>query len=239
MDFKNSYEDQTRAEAYATLEFSGTYYLAFRDLPQIISKYSNGTKALDFGCGAGRSTRFLKDLGYNTVGVDISQDMINQAIERNETGKYILVGDGNLNELKDNSYDVILSAFTFDNIPTRKKKINLFSEMRRVLKKDGVLINLVSSPDIYLNEWSSFTTKMFDENKTAKCGDIVRTMMKDVEDKRPIDDVLWPDKDYKDVYKKAQLELVDTFKPLANENEDYDWVNETKIAPWVIYVLKK
>ncbi|MFI5110059.1 MAG: hypothetical protein ACHP9S_10750 [Terriglobales bacterium] len=27
-----------------------------------------GTKALDFGCGAGRSTRFLRKLGFNATG---------------------------------------------------------------------------------------------------------------------------------------------------------------------------
>ena len=31
--FGNVYEDEERARAYATLQFPGTYYLAFRDLP--------------------------------------------------------------------------------------------------------------------------------------------------------------------------------------------------------------
>ena len=35
--FGNVYEDEERARAYATLEFPGTYYLAFRDLPAIDS----------------------------------------------------------------------------------------------------------------------------------------------------------------------------------------------------------
>jgi len=29
-----------------------------------------GRKAVDFGCGAGRSTRFLRTLGFDAVGVD-------------------------------------------------------------------------------------------------------------------------------------------------------------------------
>jgi hypothetical protein len=33
--------------------------------------------------------------------------------------------------------------------------------------------------------------------------------------------------------------LIKTYKPLGKENEPYEWVNETTIAPWVIYVLKK
>ena len=53
-----------------------------------------------------------------------------------------------------------------------------------------------------------------------------------------MEDVIWPDKDYRETYKRAELKLIKTYKPLAKEDEPYEWVNETKIAPWVIYVLK-
>jgi len=38
---------------------------------------------------------------------------------------------------------------------------------------------------------------------------------------------------------KAGLGIVETYKPLARNNEPYKWVNETRIAPWTIYVLRK
>ena len=69
MDFINCYDDVSRADAYATLEFANTYYLAYRDLPAIMSEHVTGTKVLDFGCGAGRSTRSLRKLGFNVTGV--------------------------------------------------------------------------------------------------------------------------------------------------------------------------
>ena len=55
--FANVYEDDARAHAYAGLDFPGTYWLAFRDLPAILARHATGRRALDFGCGAGRSTR--------------------------------------------------------------------------------------------------------------------------------------------------------------------------------------
>jgi hypothetical protein len=97
---------------------------------------------------------------------------------------------------------------------------------------------LVSSPEIYTHEWASFSTKDFPENRCAKSGDKVRIIQTDLDDKRPVEDVVWTDECYQKVFEKAGLELVKTYRPLAREDEPYGWVNETRIAPWVIYVLK-
>jgi ubiquinone/menaquinone biosynthesis C-methylase UbiE len=238
MGFSNSYQDRKRAKAYSKLEFPGTYYLAYRDLPAIISKYVRGTKALDFGCGTGRSTRFLQRMGFKVIGVDISREMLKKAMEIAPQGDYRLISECDLTQLEDSTFDLILSAFTFDNIPTMEKKVNNFREITRTLSSEGVIINLVSSPDIYRNEWASFSTKDFPENKQAKVGDRVRIIQLDTEDKRPVEDIMWADEDYRRVYAKANLRLIETYRPLAKLYEPYDWVNETKIAPWVIYVLR-
>src|SRR6266700_3987316 len=116
--FGNVYADEERARAYATLQFPGTYYLAFRDLPALIRRYNHGRRALDFGCGTGRSTRFLRNLGL----------------------------------------EVILAAFTFDNIPTDEAKADALRGLRTLLASDGSLFLVVSSPAIYVNEWASFST---------------------------------------------------------------------------------
>ena len=239
MEFSNSYEDAKRAEAYAKLEFPGTYYLAYRDLPQIIFKHIKGKKAIDFGCGTGRSTRFLRQLGFETIGVDISADMIEKARQIDPQDDYRLVEDGDLSQFKTRTNDLVLSVFTFDNIPTMQKKVRNFTEIRRLLKDEGVVISLVSSPEIYVHEWASFSTKDFPENNQAKSGDKVRIIITAVEDKRPVEDIVWTDECYREVYEKAELSLVETCKPLGKKDEPYRWVNETRIAPWVIYVLKK
>ncbi|HLF19264.1 MAG TPA: class I SAM-dependent methyltransferase [Bacteroidota bacterium] len=239
MKFRNTYADAGFANAYAALEFKNTYYLAYRDLPEIISKHVRGKKALDFGCGAGRSTRFLRKLGLEVVGVDISEQMLKKARELDLKGNYHLTEEGDFNQFPTETFDMALSAFTFDNIPTMKKKIRIFRELGRVLKPEGRFINLVSSPEIYTHEWASFSTKDFPENKNARCGETVRIINTDVNDNRPVEDIIWPDGDYRKVHAEARLEIEQTYKPLAKGDEPYRWVNETQIAPWVIYVLRK
>ena len=239
MEFENVYDDLRRAEAYARLEFPGTYYLAYRDLPEIISKHIHGINAFDFGCGTGRSTRFLRKMGFNITGVDISEDMLKQARSKDRSGDYHKVNDADLNRFNDDTFDLVLSAFTFDNIPSKKKKIENLRELKRLLKPDGIIINLVSSPDIYIHEWASFSTRDFPENRRVKSGDKVRIVMTDVEDQRPVEDILWSDDAYREIYNLTGLIIADVHRPLAKPDEPFDWVNETRIAPWVIYVLAK
>jgi ubiquinone/menaquinone biosynthesis C-methylase UbiE len=238
MVFSNVYDDSKRAESYAKLEFPGTYYLAYRDLPEIITQNVSGRNAVDFGCGTGRSTRFLGRLGFETIGVDISEAMVKKAKEIDPKGDYRLIHEDDFSQFKHQTCDLVLFAFTFDNIPTMDKKLRLLREMRRVLKRDGRMIVLVSSPEMYTHEWASFSTKDFPANRYAKNGDKVRIIMTDVEDKRPVEDILWTDEYYRETFKRAELVLVQMQKPLAKESEPYEWVNETRIAPWVIYVLK-
>ncbi len=238
MEFSNSYEDQKRADAYAKLEFPGTYYLAFRDIPEIVARHTTGKRALDFGCGTGRSTRFLKKHGYDAIGVDISAEMLAKARAFDPDGDYRLVGDNGLQAFPPNSLDVVLSMFTFDNIPTVEKRVSLFCDLGSLLSPNGAIVCLDSTPELYINEWASFSTSSFIENRTATSGSIVRTIMKDVDDKRPVEDTFWTCGDYYEQFRKAGLKLMAMYKPLGLANEPYAWMNETQIAPWVVFVLK-
>ena len=235
--FRNVYDDSRRAEAYAHLEFPGTYYLAYRDLPEIIREHVTGREALDFGCGAGRSTRFLKNLGFQTVGIDISRSMIELARHSDPAGDYRLVDEGDFSSLASSRFDLILAAFPFDNIPGVEKRCQLLRGLRVLLQDCGRIVILGSSPEIYTHEWTSFSTKDFPENRRAKGGETVRIVMKDVDDARPVVDVIWFHDDYVKLFAAAGLKLVATHAPLGRADEPFAWVSEKTIAPWVIYVL--
>ena len=225
------------AQSYAGLEWSGTYYLIYRDLPDILRHHVSGQRALDFGCGTGRTTRLLRSIGYTVTGVDISEFIIRSARKKDPSGEYLLLEDGNLNQLSAGSFDLTLAAFPFDNIPGSEKP-RCLRELRSLLAPQGRIINIVSSPEIYVHEWASFSTREFSrENQRAKDGDIVRIVTTEFRGNKPAEDVLCTDESYGKIYAACGLEVLASYKPLARENENVSWVSEARVAPWVIYVL--
>jgi ubiquinone/menaquinone biosynthesis C-methylase UbiE len=237
--FANCYEDSARADAYATLEFKNTYHLAYRDIPAILAAHVSGRKSLDLGCGTGRSTRFLRQQGFEVTGVDIADDMIRKARELDPAGDYHLVPGDDLTLFGSESYDLILAAFTFDNIAGHDNKVRILRDLRRLLNRKGTLVQIVSRPEIYLHEWASFSTKEFPQNRFAKSGDKVRIIVTDHADPRPAEDILWTDEAYRQVFEDARLRVLEKYEPLGREDEPYSWQSETKIAPWAIYVLER
>jgi hypothetical protein len=163
--------------------------------------------------------------------------MLARARASDPEGRYLNVADGGLDGLGDARYDLILSAFTFDNVPGERKAA-LIGALAERLAPGGRFVNLVSAPELYVHEWASFSTRDFPANRTARSGDPVRIVMLDVDDRRPVDDVLCTDDAYRDLYARAGLEPVRTYRPLGRDDEPFAWVSETTVPPWAIYVLR-
>ncbi|MEX2611228.1 MAG: class I SAM-dependent methyltransferase [Gemmatimonadota bacterium] len=237
----NAYQDARRARAYARLEFPASYYLAFRDLPALLAEHVEETEALDFGCGAGRSTRFLARLGYHVTGVDVAADMLERARLLDPGGSYHLIDDRAADPLQpvaSRRFDVVLAAYPFDNIPGRAHRARLMEAIRGVLRPAGRFLLLASAPEIYTHEWATFTTAAFPENRRAGSGDVVRIVIKEGGDDRPVEDLLWLDEDYRETFRRAGLAVRAVHRPLARPDEPFEWVSEERVSPWVIYVTE-
>ena len=163
--------------------------------------------------------------------------MLNQARALDPAGEYHLVGPRLGDVFAPATFDVILAAFTFDNIAP-EQKAGVLSELRDLLTAKGALFLVVSSPAIYINEWASFSTREFPENRYARDGERVRIIMLDVPDRRPVEDVLCTDARYQQLFESAGLCVLDVQRPLARGDEGTQWVSETTTAAWTIYVLR-
>ena len=235
--FYNIYDDADYAESYARLEWEGTYHLVRRDLPGILREHVTGRLALDFGCGTGRSTRLLRACGFKVVGVDIAPSMIERAQDLDHEGDYRLIEGGDLGQLPVRAFDLVLAAFPFDNTPMVDKP-RILGALRDRLDVTGRLINVVSSPEIYRNEWVSFSTRDFPENQHARDGDLVRIVTATFSHGRPCEDVLCTDQAYRRLYAQAGFEVIADQRPLGRDEDGVRWVSETRLAPWVIWVLR-
>jgi len=236
--FRNTYDDDAYADAYAALEWGGTYHLIRRDLPGILQGHVSGRRALDFGCGTGRSTRLLRECGFDVTGVDIAESMVTRARQLDPAGDYRLLAEGGLGKLPAGTFDVVLAAFPFDNTPAAAKPL-LLRALGSLLAPAGRFVNIVSSPEIYAHEWASFSTREFPENRGARDGDIVRCMTTTFGHGKPCEDVLCSDAAYRRLYAQSGLAVAADYRPLGREDDGVSWVSETRVAPWVVWVLTR
>ena len=92
----------------------------------------------DLGCGPGQIARYLHRQGVNTLGVDLSPQMIAEAQRLNPE---IPFHQGNMLALPDadNSWGGIAAFYCIIHIP-REQIVDALREMKRVLKPGGVLL---------------------------------------------------------------------------------------------------
>ncbi|MCC6181895.1 MAG: hypothetical protein B6D44_00550 [Ignavibacteriales bacterium UTCHB2] len=98
---------------------------------------------LDIACGTGYGTNILASRAKAIVGIDVDEKTIEQARYNYRKGN-IEFKAGSITSIpyKDNYFDVVVSFETVEHIENHEL---MMSEIKRVLKADGILI--MSSPD--------------------------------------------------------------------------------------------
>ncbi|RMF07346.1 class I SAM-dependent methyltransferase [Candidatus Woesearchaeota archaeon] len=127
VELYNAYAQQYFEYSYEKiLQYQLTQFLSF--LP--------GRKILDAGCGSGRDVEYLRELGYDAVGIDASEELIKAARENVDAEFHVMP----LEEMSfdDESFDGIwcLAALFY---LSRENARNVVLKMHSLLRKDGVL----------------------------------------------------------------------------------------------------
>ncbi|HET9929201.1 MAG TPA: class I SAM-dependent methyltransferase [Polyangiaceae bacterium] len=122
---------------------------------RFLRKNPGQQRILDVACGTGRLLYQLS-LAHPThayTGLDLSPFYIERAREL-LSAKPVSLVNGNAETLPfgENSYDAITSVFLFHELPVRARR-NVLAEMRRVLRRDGLLViedaaQLADSPEL-------------------------------------------------------------------------------------------
>lgn len=95
-----------------------------------------GKNGLDLGCGVGRHTKLMDDLGMYGIGIDISEEAI-QLGQDNFDGIDLRIYDGKRIPFEDNYFDFVISHGVLDHMFIKDAK-ELLKEVYRVLKPGGM-----------------------------------------------------------------------------------------------------
>lgn len=95
---------------------------------------------LDAGAKDGVFTRYLNDIGYNCVGIEIDDQYVKYAQDRDRN---VIKNDVCNMTFDDNSFDVVFSRHVFGLCPDYKKA---YQECLRVTRRGGYIITLNHVP---------------------------------------------------------------------------------------------
>lgn len=147
--------------------FFGEHPLPF--IMDAIPLFPKSGKVLDLAMGEGRNGVFLAKLGYDVLGVDISDVGLKKAEElarKNKTQIKTQVADLGSYHLEDNTYDIIILSYFMQR--------DLFPKIKKALKKGGVAIietyteeNMKYNPGMKA-EWMLKKNELFDHFSDLK-----------------------------------------------------------------------
>ena len=140
MGFKEYYR---KFKAYTDID-SKEYQRRLEELePHLLRFLKEKGKVLDLACGVGGFSFLLEEYGFEVVGIDIDDEMIKKAREyakeKNSKVEFI-VGDARKLPFEDETFDyILLLGNTILHFSPRELS-EVFKEVKRVLKKDGLLL---------------------------------------------------------------------------------------------------
>lgn len=107
--------------------------------PSLAKSKVNRGVALDVGCGVGRFSRALASRFENVIGVDVSGEMVKQAISHNSNFENITFreSDGNSIPIDSGTVDFVWCYEVLQHMPERDVISNTLIDVARVMKIDG------------------------------------------------------------------------------------------------------
>ncbi|PIE51040.1 MAG: SAM-dependent methyltransferase [Flavobacteriales bacterium] len=174
-------------------------------------KIPKNSKIIDLACGKGRHSVYLNQLGYDVLGVDLSEESIlhNQQFE-NASLKF-RVHDMR-DELKERNIDAVFNLFTsFGYFENSEEDDQVFQSVYQSLSADGFFV-------------LDFLNEKFVKNSLVPQSTIVKEgihfdIKKRIENQCVIKDISFEDKGEKHHYfEKVKLHTLEEIERIANKN---------------------
>jgi ubiquinone/menaquinone biosynthesis C-methylase UbiE len=226
---------RANAEAYGSFGIEGTtYQIGFDAVAELLGDIS-GKTFLDFGCGAGRSARFLKRLGARQVyAVDHDQDMIDQALAQELDGVTFLHADGSI-PLPGASVDGAVSMNVFIEIRTLDAMTRACAEIARTMRPAAALVLESSSPAAFGHTFRSFS---YPYTGPLRSGDTTPCMVSAPGGQFTIQDTYWAERDYVDAVERAGLTVTTIVYPRPRDPAAWS-TDEASVPPCIVIEARK
>lgn len=119
-----------------------------------IKKLVKGKTVLDAACGEGYGTYLLSEYTAQIYGVDIDEETVKEA-RKKYIGSNIEYLNASIEKLpfEDHSFDIVVSFETIEHVDEDIQK-RFLSEIKRILKNDGLLIMSTPNKAIYSDEFN-------------------------------------------------------------------------------------
>lgn len=101
---------------------------------------NDSVNVLDIGCGSGRISKQLQDLGYHVTGLDFSEEAVKRAQARGINAKQANLDEGI--PLPDGNFDIVWAGDIVEHV---FDPIGLLKESARVLKPGGAILITIPS----------------------------------------------------------------------------------------------
>lgn len=109
----------------------------FEEIARASRELVKDKDVLELACGSGQITGYLYQVAKTFLATDYSSNMIEEAKKRNFEKVVFEVQDATNLTYEDDSFDVVIIANALHIMPNKDLAIQ---EIKRVLKKDGILI---------------------------------------------------------------------------------------------------
>lgn len=224
--------DAQIAAIYSQRDNADTGLLAYRDLPVILAKYGTQLKTLDFGCGTGFSSKLLAKMGHEVIGVDINPKMLNEAKKLYPKISFLEILPGRL-PFETEQFDLILCAFVLLELDSTRAMVDILSELRKVINRNGRLVVITTSEHFPKHNWLSAQNEI-ERNSGLDCGDNYRVT--DSNNGMVFSDFYYRDTSYRQVLTKSGFIVEELHQPLGQLSDKVAWTIEWELPPYSIYI---
>ncbi|MCB9365162.1 MAG: class I SAM-dependent methyltransferase [Flavobacteriales bacterium] len=135
-----------------SVELSGAdsdYFSEYKIMELLkFEKADNSMKILDFGCGDGNSSKYIRKYFVNSEinGIDVSEQSIDEANKKKIENTIFQSFNGEKIPFEDNQFDIVFTSMVFHHIEHNLHE-NILNEIRRVLKPGGRFYNFEHNPN--------------------------------------------------------------------------------------------